>query len=282
MSVRWCFTHNNADEGWRPTFAPSTMEYIVWERETAPTTGRHHIQGYVRFKSRHRLGAVKNLLGCQELHLEPAKGTEQQNRDYCSKEEGERGESGTFIAAAGQGRRTDLDEVAENILKGQSLGEVASNHPAAWMRYHAGITSFYHQVALPPPIRREVSVKVLWGTSGVGKTHRLLTKYPEAVTISTGRDPFGSYSKEDVVVFDEFDYEKWQLQEMNRYLDCWRCKLDCRYQDKYAWWTKVYIVSNIDPSKWYLYNNEQLRNAFFRRINEIIYIESKEQIIENL
>jgi len=257
------------------------MIYLIWERETAPTTHRHHIQGYVRFKTRRRINAVKELLHSAELHLEEARGTEQSNKDYCSKERPEDGdwaEEGTFKPIS-QGHRSDLDDVADDILKGLPLSAVATSHPASWMRYHAGIVSFSRQVGPAPPLRRDITVKILWGPSGVGKTHRVLSKYPDTVTISSGRDPFGNYTNEDVIVFDEFDWINWKIQDMNRYLDVWRCKLDCRYADKHAVWSKVFILANTDPSHWYSWIEEPLRAAFFRRINEIIYIENKEQII---
>lgn len=279
MSVRWCFTHNNADSGWRPLWDPSIMVYLVWERETAPSTGRHHIQGFVRLTQRKRINQVKAILHSEELHLEPAKGSDEQNKQYCSKErvDNDWGESGTI--GHGQGHRSDLDEVAEELLKGQSLGDVAASHPATWMRYHAGIISFSLQVVPQPPLRREVTTTVLWGPTGTGKSHRVLTAYPDSAVISPGRDPFSMYTNQKVVIFEEFDDEVWPVQEMNRYLDVWRCKCNCRYNDKWAHWEKVFILSNKDPSHWYQYKEEKLRAAFFRRLNQITYVETKEQII---
>lgn len=275
----------NADNGWRPIWDPNVMAYIVWELETCPTTGRHHIQGYVRFKSRHRQNGVKQILGAEELHLDKANGTEEQCRTYCSKDrkDDDWDEQGRYLPKAGQqGRRSDLDEVAEEILNGQSLGGIATSHPGTWMRYHSGIVSFYHQVAAHPPHQRNVKVQVLWGPTGVGKTHRIRTKYPDCYAVNPGRDPWGRYNNEDVILFDEFNPDHWPATEMNRYLDKWRCSLTARYNDKEAFWTKVFICSNTDPSSWYpnYVITADLRNALFRRMNEIIYVDEKEQIID--
>lgn len=87
---RWCFTWNNYDEeealnkltliqraGW--------ARRIVVGREVAPSTGTHHLQGYIHYAKVFRLSQVKSDLN-QSVHLELAKGSEAQNIQYCSKE----------------------------------------------------------------------------------------------------------------------------------------------------------------------------------------------------
>lgn len=165
-------------------------------------------------------------------------------------------------------------------VAGQQLHQIAQNHPLEWIKYHSGILDLHRQLAPAAPIRREIETTILWGTTGVGKTHRVLTKYPDSFIVLPGRDPFGNYCGEKTVIFEEFDYEKWTIQEMNRFLDCWKCKLDCRYMDKFALWSKVFILSNINPDKWFQFCREELRAAFFRRITHTYEITSKEQIID--
>jgi len=259
------------------------MHYLIWEAETAPTTGMKHIQGYVRLKDRTRLNGVKTLLQNNTLHLEPSKGSEQENKEYCSKErEGslDWAEHGDYIPTMRQGCRTDLQEITDEILNGTPLEEIASSHPVEWVKFHTGLTSLKMNITKCPPLKRTVRTIVLWGATGVGKTHRCLMNYPEATVISAGRDPFGNYKDEEAILFDEFNDMEWPIREMNRYLDCWRCKLNCRYHDKYAYWNTVLICSNIDPARWYPMTEEPLRAAFFRRITEIIHVVNKEQIIQ--
>ena len=61
------------------------MEYMVCQRELAPTTGQTHWQGYLRCATRKRMTTIKRLLNRENAHLEIAKGTEQQCKDYCTK-----------------------------------------------------------------------------------------------------------------------------------------------------------------------------------------------------
>lgn len=283
-SDRWCFTEN-LSEAWRPAFNETEMLYLVWEIETAPTTGRQHVQGYVRFRNKKMLQTVKNLLHSNDIHLETARGSEQQNRDYCLKEvnnnpDTEHGEEGTFNPeiAANQGRRTDLEEVSRKVLEPNAkLGDIARENPVTFVRNCSGLVKLFMLTREVGPLTRTISTTWLWGETGVGKTHRVRTTYPEAFVVKPGRDPFGMYSGEKVILFDEWSDQSWTLQDMNFYLDTWATKLDSRYYDKVAQWTKVFIISNTNPSLSYPYLPERLRQAFFRRINYTIEILSRNQ-----
>jgi len=84
---------------------------------------------------------------------------------------------------------------------------------------------------------------------------------------------------EDVVLFDEWRWEDWPITDMNSYLDKWQCTLNCRYANKHAYWTHIYICANSSPESWYPTEAPYLRDAFFRRINCIHLINSREQNI---
>jgi len=275
-SARWCFTHNNPAE-WQPTWDDTTMSYLIWGLETAPTTNRQHIQGYVRFIHRRTMAVAKIVLGADQIHLEPAKGTELQNREYCSKENNFH-EYGTFQESQGQqGHRTDLDTPIQMVMSGIPLSQVALTCPKEWVKFHAGLTSLQRICSPPTPISRDISTMILWGATGLGKTHRIRTTYTDIYVVRPGRDPWGSYLKQKEILFEEFNPEEWKIQEMLTYLDKWSVELNARYNNKQASWNKVFILSNLDPVTWYLQEKESIRNAFFRRVNYTIEIISREQ-----
>lgn len=282
---RWCFTHNNAEAGWRPHWDEETMNYLVWEVETAPSTGRKHVQGYVRMKQRRTLAMMKIFLDSSELHLEVAKGSEKQNREYCLKDSEsiltEWQEHGTYdeSISAHQGKRSDLDEAVTDIKSGKSLKDIAESHPKQWVKYHSGLRSLHQIISSSPPIRRTVTVTALWGTSGVGKSHRVRTAYPEAYIVLPGRDPFNSYSSQETIVFEEFDYKEWPIRRMNILLDVWSTELDSRYNNKKPWWNKVFLIANSSPTTWYLEETPEILQAFHRRISYTIEIKDRQQEI---
>lgn len=162
------------------------------------------------------------------------------------------------------------------------MRDIAQSHPECFIKYHVGIKELVRLSAPVPPLRRQVTVTVIWGKTGTGKTWRVTGKYPEAYMVEPGRDPWGSYNGEEVIVFDEFDPTKWSIQEMNRYLDIYRLQLNCRYMNKYAHWTRVYILSNSSPERWYYAFDPELQAAFLRRIQRVVEVSDINQEIQDL
>ena len=281
-SARWCFTVNNPGQ-YRPQWDPTIMQYMIWQLERG-ASGTLHIQGYVRFNSPRTLAAVKNCLVCQEAHVEVANGTEEQNKEYCSKAASKEAgpfEFGHYDPSKGKkGKRTDIIELKDAIKKGATMAELAESHPEALVRYPSGVQVLRQALLGEGPKTRDVTVHILWGPTGTGKTHRVRTAFDKVYAVSPGRDPWGRYQGEDVVLFDEFDWSSWPLDRMKEYLDKWPVALDCRYMDKTARWTKVFIIANTDPRNWYSLSAQSSRDALFRRIWKITEVTSQDQDVE--
>jgi len=265
---RWCFTINNPG-GYEPIFKKEDMKYLVFQLESGENQTMH-FQGYVRFAKRIRMTAAKKYF-TKETHLESALGTEEECRNYCTKEEtrvipGK--EYGTYHAEIGNGRgqRTDIIDIADDCRSGKTILEIASEHPSDFVRYHQGILALHDLLAPSPPAIRPVQLLVLWGATGTGKSYRMATQFPNAYKVKPGRGPWDGYRNQDIVWFDEFNWEKWDIFEMNEYLDQYMCPLPCRYHDRFASWTKVVICSNSDPTTWYRNADMTVVNAFRRRL----------------
>lgn len=149
--------------------------------------------------------------------------------------------------------------------------------PQQWIKYHSGLSSLHRMTAPVPPNRRSVTTTVLYGPTGVGKSHRVRTAYPSAYIVRPGRDPWSTYSEEEVIIFEEFNPADWKIQDMNCYLDVWTTTLDSRYYNKTANWSKVFILTNIPPSRWYTLEEEPIRQALQRRLTYSVEITSREQ-----
>lgn len=286
QSKRWCFTINNPGD-FRPNWRVEEMKYMVWQREVGEN-GTPHIQGYVRFVNKKRLNGVKQAIGCNEAHLECANGSEEENRGYCTKEESRMAgtqptEHGEYNAEEGkQGKRSDLEAIAAMCKAGASLAEIADAHPGDMIRYHSGIAATRELLAPKPPVQREVQVLVLWGPTGTGKTHRVLTDESlqgKIFKCKAGRDPFGQYNNEEVLFLEEFRWQDWTIQTLNDLLDKWICPLDCRYRNKYAYWTKVIICSNDNPTSWFITEpNQALVDSLRRRIGNGSYLVDRQGV----
>jgi len=272
QTTRVVFTINNPGV-FRPAFDKGSMAYLVWQVERGEQ-GTEHIQGYCRFAKKLRLRTIQPLLG-GHAHVLIARGTEQQCKDYCTKDDtrisaGE--EHGTFDPKAGEkGRRSDLEAIAAKCAAGQTLKVIAAAHPGDMIRYASGIAVLHELLAPKPPVERTVTVTVLWGPSGTGKTHRVRTSGSALVTggiyvVKPGRGPWDRYQGEQTILFDEFNWNKWEIFDMNQYLDKWDCPLDCRFRDKSAAWTRVVICANSSPLTWYTNSEMEVQLAFRRRL----------------
>ena len=113
----------------------------------------------------------------------------------------------------------------------------------------------------------------IWGETGAGKTRSIMEQhgYSKVYRVTDYAHPFDNYKGQDVILFEEFR-SSLPLAAMLNYLDGYPVELPCRYANKVAIYTKVYLVSNIPL-------DEQYRNiqkdepeswkAFNRRIHEV-------------
>lgn len=87
-SRHWVFT-SHAEPLWNaPSELPPRVRYVVWQHEAASTTGKLHVQGYAEFSESVRYTAARTMLQLpDDTHFEVRKGTREQARDYCRKEE---------------------------------------------------------------------------------------------------------------------------------------------------------------------------------------------------
>jgi len=271
-TTRVVFTINNPGIE-RPVFDPTKMAYLVWQLESG-ANGTLHVQGYCRFVKKFRLRTLHDWISPRAAVL-IARGNEQQCRDYCTKEDtrvevGE--EHGVFDANAGKkGHRYDLDAIAAKCAAGVPLRQIVAEHPTEWIRHAQGIADLHERLAPEPPVFRTVTVQVLWGPSHTGKTHRILTNSELRRTggiyvVKPGRGPWDRYQGQKTVLFDEFNWKKWEVYEMNQFLDKWTTSLDCRFHDKFAVWTHVVICANSSPATWYVDSDMEVQLAFRRRL----------------
>lgn len=198
-------------------------------------------------------------------HCSVARGNEQENRTYCTKD-GDFEEYGHYDPEAGKkGRRTDLEEIAARVAAGATSDEVAAEFPADYIRYHSGIDHLINlQTMRDSQEMRQVEILVLYGPTRIGKSYfvqntlraRILDsggtfyKCPSTVLHGT-MHPWDHYQHQTAVFIDEFDFHYWPITHLNECLEGYPQQLPARYNNKYARWTHIIICTNIDPQTWY-------------------------------
>ena len=220
-------------------------------------------------------------------HIEPANGSNQENRHYIRKEgkwlDDEKNETnliGTFeesgeLPPDRLSNKKETEAIYEMIKDGKSDYEILEAFPNSMTkldkveRARQTLLAEYYKNN-----RRELDVTYLWGDTGVGKTRSVMDKYgyPNVYRVTNYAHPFDTYKGQDVIIFEEFR-SSLPISDMLVYLDVYPTILPCRYADKQACFTKVYLISNIPLESQYC--NVQIESpetweAFKRRIHTVV------------
>jgi hypothetical protein len=183
-------------------------------------------------------------------------------------------EIGEFVE---MGERSDLADIIKLVHSGATDSEIRELYPTQFFRYYKNI-QFIHQQYLEDKFKntfRILETTYIFGSAGVGKTKYVMEKYGyENVFRITNyeRGMFDAYKGQDVIIFEEFR-SSLKIEEMLNLLDGYPLQLPCRYNDKTACYTKVYIITNIPFAE--QYKNIQTEQpatwqAFRRRVHNIV------------
>lgn len=294
-SRKWQITINNPEDKGFTTEkirevieSVNSIQYAVWSFEVGGETGTRHV--HIFLYSVNPLRFSKILKEFNGGHFEMAKGTVKQNREYVLKEgkwrndpkgdtriDGEQYEYGEQPREVGQGTRTDLHRMYDMIKEGKSNFEIIEENPE-YITYIEKIEKARFEI-IREKYRKEwrtLDVTYIWGDTGIGKTRGVMEKYgyDKVYRVTNYQHPFDGYQGEDVIVFEEFR-DSLKIEDMLKYLDGYPCVLPCRFVDKQACFTKVYILSNIDIKEQYRNIRREYPEtfkAFERRINRVVYM----------
>jgi hypothetical protein len=220
----WCFT------AWNEPQFNEKMRYMVYGEELCPKTNKLHYQGFVMFKLQHRLKKTKELLECGvETHIEPRRGTRDQARNYCMKDNKYK-EFGQF------------EPFSKEQLFKQPIPYIKENHPEFYCRYYKGLERLQDKGEK----WRNIEVKYIWGCSGSGKT-RMIMEMDNVYKIDPPYKWWDGYEGEDILLIDDFQEGQVERGYLLNLLDGYRMRLETKGSHTWAKWTKVFITSNFAP-----------------------------------
>lgn len=246
------------------------LKYCIYQIEECPNTKKRHLQGYFVFSTRKRLDTIKKLLGDNTIHLERRRGSHDDAKRYCSKEESR--VEGPFEFGDDEdlrkSKKRKLDEIRDRIQSGASERDIADEYFGLWVRYHKAFNAY--RLLISQSRDFETEVRCYWGKAGVGKSRRASYEAgPNAY-----RKPLGpwwdGYDGEQNVIFDDF-YGWIKLDEFLRICDRYQHRVPVKggfvnFRPKL-----IIFTSNVEPLKWYSEDILQgdIRDAFLRRFNKI-------------
>lgn len=227
---RVCFTLNNPTEEEKETIRnlKDNIRYMIVGEEVGEQ-GTPHLQGYIGFEKRKTFNSIKELIG-QRAHIESAKGNDEQNRKYCTKEGQVLVETGTMQ----QVKSIDLQvkEAVKRKADGANPEEMIEEYGGIYIRYKKAIDEQCKEMAqfnVSQQLKEEMGAAILkkwqelcvkeveqqndrsvawyWEPTGnVGKTwlSKWLVVMKNAVRFENGKsaDIKYGYNGEHIVCFD--------------------------------------------------------------------------------
>lgn len=245
---------------------PSGFRYAIYGKEICPNTGRTHWQSYVELYNSQRPSYLKRAFEDNTIHLEIKRGTRLQARDYCKKD-GDFNEFGVWIG--GQGHRSDLDVIGEQLLSGEStLEDIMRETPTTYCQYRNGLRDLA-AVGTKNKTKafRNLEVILLTGPTGCGKTRQAMEEAEYRIQ-GTQLAWWQDYNGEKTICIDEYNNDVG-ITEMLNLLDGYQLRLNVKGSHTYANWNKVYITTNLKINELHVNAKESHRNALFRRITTI-------------
>lgn len=287
QSRKWQLTMNNpVDKGYthgRIKDILSTMKSVIYYcmADEVGENGTYHTHLFICGRGGIRFSTLKkNFAGA---HFEMCKGTAQENMEYVSKtgkwEKDRKHETcvpDTFeeygeMPVERKGRRDDMDDLYSMIKDGLSNYEILEQMPETLLNLDK--VEMARQTVVQEAYKdkwRDLEVCYIYGMTGTGKTRSVMERYgyPNVFRVTDYSHPFDNYRGQDVVIFEEFR-SSIRLSDMLNYLDGYPLELPCRYANKYACFTKVFLISNVPLSDQYKDDKYENTQAFYRRIKTV-------------
>lgn len=282
-SRAWCLTVWEADwAALTENHGKPDVEYFICQTEKAPDTGTLHVQGYVVFKRRKRMGGVKKYLGLTTAHLTVPKGSAADNKKYCSKEEsrvdGWSTEYGDMPVNVGQGSRSDIMAVRDAMMGGASYRDIALEHFPVWIKYRAGIAEFLGMINGYE--LRELNITWIYGPPGCGKSRYAYDQCPMAYRplLSQTGVWWDGYAGEDTMILDDLTGSCCPLSQLLRWMDQYPVRLSSKGASHPACWHTVFVTSQFSPTEIYGERVSGTRKAALRRrITSVMYRRTQDE-----
>ena len=255
---RWCFTINNPtddDKIWTNSDIMIHIDYLILQEERGEE-GTLHYQGFLILKSRQRLQWLKTHIN-QRAHWEIARGTNEQCKNYCSKDDtytgGIRYEYGSLPEKQFIKKRDErLQDACEELDIVKDGYKRPSDIPSITL-LQAGFLPAYKELTADclGPYRRDLKIITLIGPPGTGKSYAIQHFFPDHGRCIAGNSGVWFQNPTaDVMFFEEF-CGQIPLQRMLQFLDPYPLALEVKGGMRPAFYKIVVITSNTTPRFWY-------------------------------
>ncbi|UPW41887.1 replication associated protein [Dipodfec virus RodF1_123] len=269
----WCGTLNAVEAGFNGQQwleqKKDKIKYGIGQLEQGHETEHWHFQFYIQLHRSQRLNWLKQNIDTQ-AHFEPARGTAEQNKAYCSKEDTRIDGPWEVGICSTQGKQTGLDEATAMVASGTPLVEVARTFPVVWVRHGKGLV-FLRQTLCLDADRRQFGpdgpeLWVLWGPTGTGKSRFAKEHWPDAFWKAPYSQWWDGYGTHETVILDDFRDDGMRLTDFQRLIDHYPYWVEIKGGSLPMLAKRYVITSNHDPETWY--HKSDTEGTVMRRVTD--------------
>lgn len=240
QSRRWCFTLNNYTSYDETDFQSVDCVYMIYGKEHCPTTGTPHLQGYIVFSTNKRLASMKKLH--PTAHWETAKGTTQQNIDYCSKSDPNPYLKGTPPMDKKK-QAQDQKEKWADVIRSAKEGKVEDEYPREFIQYHSTLLKLHN-----PKLQDLDNYSGYWyvGPPDAGKSRSARANFP-GFYLKMHNRWWDGYAGEDSVLIDDLSLdEKWFGTFLKQWCDHYPFRAEVKCSSIMLRPKNIIVTSNYD------------------------------------
>lgn len=212
----WCLTINNPTVDDSDRIRALDTSYYVIGNEVGEE-GTPHLQCYIRLSEKKRFNWLKQRL--PTAHIEIAKGSPLQNREYCTKDGDfeEEGEVPKAPSEAGGAANKAKWDKTKDLAKTGNFEDIDSDH---FLKYYRTIKQIAKDYMEKPADLDHFSGMWLWGESGAGKSKWVRDNYPDAYDKPLNKW-WDGYQGQETVHIEDVDpsHAKWIGFYLKRWTD---------------------------------------------------------------
>lgn len=242
--------------------APTLRDELIYAKgqQEIGAGGLHHWQIVVAFKNRLTINQAKAYF-VPQAHIELSRSDAADQ--YVHKDETAIPETRFEIGEKNFHRNSKVDW--EHVLRYAKEGHFSLIPDDIVVRHYNSLKRIRVD-HVQPVWRDEITVRVFWGGSGLGKTRRA---WHESGLAVYAKDPctkwWDGYQGQENVIIDEFT-GSIAINHILRWLDRYPCFVETKGCTTPLLARNFWITSNVDPREWYKEANSDQVKALLRRL----------------
>jgi len=177
-----------------------TYDYIMMQYEVGEE-GTPHLHAVVHYKKAISFGRMQKKY--ERAHIEVV-GHWDKCVQYCSKEDTRSDGPYEWGEPPKQGKRSDLEQIAQVVSEGMSNHDIALINPVWILKFRKHIDDLRNTLFLPREPDNKMKVLWFYGASGTGKS-KSAWSYEGTKYMKDNTKWWNGYCQQDVIIIDDFD-----------------------------------------------------------------------------